>query len=63
MQKPDRKAELTHSQKQYVLDLLVKWRKTNINCFNRGTDKPTKKKLAEEIATINEILGVIKKWE
>jgi hypothetical protein len=63
MQKPDRKADLTHSQLQYLLDLLTKWRKTNINCFMRSTDKQSKRKLAEEIATINEILGVIKKWE
>ncbi len=58
-----RKAKLTLSQLQYVLGVLAKWRRTNINCFMRASDKPTKRKLAEEVALLNEILGVMRTWE
>ena len=58
-----RQAELNYSQTQYIMRLLAKWRQTKINCFMRASDKDTKTELAEEIANINEILGVMRTWE
>jgi hypothetical protein len=58
-----RQAGLSFSQVQYVMRLLAKWRQTKINCFLRATDTSIKSEHAEEIARINEILGVMKRWE
>jgi hypothetical protein len=55
--------QLSCLQTQYVAGLLAKWRQTKKNCFSRATDKDERTKFAEEIANINEILGVMRTWE